>query len=142
MGRLAGTKCEIVLACCVRLTQGSRLSDMFRSRHFAHALRYGQDRGVVTQSIESSASCAVREYRKQYGHNKGRQGNSVSSAASVRCCATQRQISHQKSPVRRDVPKGPSRPADRAPYMGNVRMPGIVCHYDAGPAGLQTAGSI
>jgi hypothetical protein len=44
------------VACSQRAEDGSRCRDVFRERPNAHAPRDGQDRGVVTRSMDRSAS--------------------------------------------------------------------------------------
>jgi len=44
------------VACCQRAEDGTRCRDVFRERHNAHAPRDGQDPGVVSRSLDRSAS--------------------------------------------------------------------------------------
>ena len=51
-----GAQCAIVVAHSQHAEDESRCRDLLRERHNAHAARDGQDRGVVTRSVDRSAS--------------------------------------------------------------------------------------
>jgi hypothetical protein len=51
-----GAQCAIVFARSQHAEDGSRCRDVFREHHNAYAATDGQDRGVVTRSVDRSAS--------------------------------------------------------------------------------------
>jgi hypothetical protein len=104
-----GAQCELDVACSKRAKDGSRCREVLRGCPNAHASRDGQDRGVVTRSVDRSASArrcertasksdAVRPTRpfcKQHGVGYVRssaKANSKSEEPCLQACVTMRPL--------------------------------------------------